>query len=113
MSRRLIYGGVRAMWILAMFDLPVDSKISRRRYTQFRSALVDDGFMMIQYSVYCRPCPSEENANVHIARIRKAVPEQGHVRILMLTDLQYSRMQIFIGKKRADPEKPPDQLSFF
>lgn len=101
------------MWVMAMFDLPVLTKLQRRRYTRFRSLLMDDGFAMLQYSVYARPCPSEENARVHSARIKKIVPPEGEVRIILFTDLQFSRMEIFFGKVERKPEKPPEQLSFF
>lgn len=101
------------MWVFAMFDLPVDSKEARREYRQFRDALLDDGFMMLQYSVYARPCPSEENAKVHMERIEEALPPSGQVRVLCLTDMQYSRMKIFYGKEPRPPEKQPEQLSFF
>ncbi|HHT9133449.1 MAG TPA: CRISPR-associated endonuclease Cas2, partial [Candidatus Avalokitesvara rifleensis] len=44
----------RAMWLFAMFDLPVDTKKARREYTRFRKALLTEGFTMLQYSVYAR-----------------------------------------------------------
>lgn len=46
------------MWVLALFDLPVDKPESRRQYTRFRKELLDDGFTMMQYSVYQRHCAS-------------------------------------------------------
>ena len=46
-------------------------------------------------------------------RVEQALPPAGEVRLLQLTDLQFSRMQIFIGKRVAPTEKPPEQLSFF
>jgi CRISPR-associated protein Cas2 len=104
---------MRTMWVLAMFDLPVDTKVARRHYRQFRDALLCDGFMMLQYSVYGRPCPSEENASLHMARVEEALPPNGQIRILTLTDMQFSRMKIFYGNAPATAEKQPQQLSFF
>lgn len=101
------------MWVLAMFDLPVDTRAARRAYTRFHNALLDDGFLMLQYSVYARPCPNEENAGTHAERVQRAFPSRGEVRILLLTDMQYSRMRIYASTSRVDPEKPPLQLSFF
>mgnify|MGYP002404299157 CR=1 FL=1 len=105
--------GYRAMWVLTMFDLPVDTKKARRAYAQFRKFLLQDGFGQMQFSVYARPCPSEENANVHIRRVERNVPDDGEVRILLLTDKQYERMRIFWGKMRKKPEKRPKQLELF
>lgn len=39
-------------WILAMFDLPVVTKKERKVATKFRNDLLDEGFLMIQFSVY-------------------------------------------------------------
>ncbi len=101
------------MWVMTMFDLPTVTKLEKRRYTKFRNMLLDDGFQMFQYSVYGRPCPSEENAKVHIDRVKRNIPAAGQVRILIFTDLQFSRMQVFIGKSEVMTEKGPEQLSFF
>ncbi len=101
------------MWLLVMFDLPVDTPEARKQYTQFRKSLLKDGFVMMQFSVYVRHCASRENAEVHSARVKLAVPADGEVRILRITDKQYERMEIFWGKKRKPPEKPPAQLELF
>jgi CRISPR-associated protein Cas2 len=101
------------MWVLAMFDLPVDTKAARRAYAQFRKALLQDGFTQMQFSVYTRHCPSEENADVHIRRVERALPNDGEVRLLVLTDKQFERMRIFWGKMRKPIPEPPAQLSLF
>ena len=90
--------GYRCMWVMAMFDLPTDTKKARRRYTLFRKSLLDDGFSMLQFSVYVRHCPSEENATVHVQRIERNIPPDGEVRILTFTDKQFERMRVFGGK---------------
>ena len=48
------------MWIVAMFDLPTDTKAARKAWHGFRNALMDDGFTMMQFSVYARHCASDE-----------------------------------------------------
>lgn len=103
----------RAMWVITMFDLPVDTKPARKRYQQFRRGLLTDGFTQMQYSIYKRHCPSQENANVHIRRVEKMIPPDGAVRILTITDKQFSRMKAFHGKQRSTIEEAPEQLQFF
>ena len=103
----------RAMWIVAMFDLPTDTKDARRAYTRFRKALLKDGFAMMQYSVYVRHCASLENTAVHIRRVQGALPDDGEVRIVTVTEKQYQRMRVFWGKRRKPPEPPPAQLELF
>jgi len=110
METRLPLSEYKGVWLFALFDLPVVSAEDRKRYTQFRKALLKDGFDMMQYSVYARYCPSEEASKVHRKRVRKALPPEGHVRLLMVTDKQYGKMEVFYGKKKKAAEDPPDQL---
>lgn len=105
--------GYRCMWVVAMFDLPVDTKAARRAYAQFRKALLKDGFSKMQFSVYVRHCASEENTDVHVGRVQAALPGDGEVRLLTITDKQFERMRVFWGKLRKPPEQPPAQLELF
>ncbi len=101
------------MWVLTMFDLPVDTDEARKAYRYFRKALLDDGFVMLQFSVYARHSPSEENAVVHEKRVKAFLPDDGEVRLLKITDKQFERMKVFYGKMRKATEKSPEQISFF
>ncbi|MGO8750160.1 MAG: CRISPR-associated endonuclease Cas2 [Thermoguttaceae bacterium] len=101
------------MWVVAMFDLPVNTKKARRAYADFVKFLRRDGFTRMQFSVYSRHSASKENAAVHISRIQNNLPPDGEVRILTITDKQFERMSVFWGNSRKTPEKPPCQLSFF
>ena len=107
------FGGYRSMWVVAMFDLPVVSEEARKAYQAFRKVLLKDGFLQMQFSVYARHCPSEENADVHENRVEINLPPDGEVRLVRLTDKQFGRMKVFYGKKRKPPEKSPEQLAFF
>jgi CRISPR-associated protein Cas2 len=101
------------MWVVAMFDLPTDTKQARREYTLFRKALLSNGFTQMQYSVYARHCPSKENAEAHVGRIKGYLPPDGEVRVLTITDKQFERMQVFWGKMRKPTEQAPCQLELF
>ncbi len=101
------------MWIVLMFDVPTKTKAQRRAYTLFRKDIRQDGFMQIQYSVYARHCASEENAQMHQSRAKVSIPDKGEVRMLLLTDKQYERMQVFYGNFKKKSEKAPAQLDFF
>lgn len=101
------------MWAIVMFDLPTDTKLSRRAYAHFRKKLLRDGFQQMQYSVYARPCASKENLDVHVYRVQGSLPPDGEVRILEFTDKQFERMKVFWGKKRTATEVPPCQLELF
>lgn len=107
------FGGFRSVWIMVMFDLPTDTKTARRSYQNFRKILLENGFLMLQFSIYARPCPSEDNSKVHFIKIKNNLPPEGEVRILQITDKQYERTQIFQGKSRKPTEPTPLQLTFF
>ncbi|MEW5797250.1 MAG: CRISPR-associated endonuclease Cas2 [Candidatus Zixiibacteriota bacterium] len=105
--------GYRAVWLMSMFDLPVDSPKARHDYSRFRVGLLKQGFSMLQFSVYARYCDSDERAEVFRQRIKQMLPPAGEVRLVTVTDRQFARMQVFLGKKRAPTEKPPEQLMLF
>jgi len=107
-----IFGGYRTVWILVLFDLPTDTKSARRQYTHFRKALLADSFTMMQYSVYMRHCASDENAVLHIKRVKCSLPPNGEVRVIKITDQQFAKIEVYFGKKRRQIEKPPTQLEF-
>ena len=73
------------MWVLVFFDLPTDTKKERKAASDFRKSLVKDGFTMFQYSIYVRHCPSMENAEVHIKRVKMILPEMGQIGIMCIT----------------------------
>lgn len=101
------------MWVIAMFDLPTDTPKARKAYARFRKRLLNDGFTMMQYSVYIRHCASIENAKIHAARMGSAVPSAGEVRFLTITDKQFGRIKTYVGKTRQPPQDPPAQLELF
>jgi CRISPR-associated protein Cas2 len=101
------------MWVLVFFDLPTETKKERKIYSDFRNRLLKDGFTMFQFSIYLRHCASRENAEVHILRVKKLLPEKGHVGILCITDKQFGNMEIFYGKKEQSVTTPYQQLELF
>ncbi len=101
------------MWLFAMFDLPVDKPELRREYTQFRNALLKEGFTMLQYSVYVHYVASADSEAVYRRKVAAALPSHGQVRLISVTDRQFEKMEVFVGKKREKPEEPPHQLALF
>lgn len=101
------------MWVLVFFDLPTATKKERKLYTDFRKRLMNDGFTMFQFSIYMRHCPSRENADVHIKRVKSALPATGEVGIICITDKQFGQMEIFSGKTSVEKRSMPQQLELF
>ncbi len=103
----------RIMWVLVFFDLPTETTKDRKIYAAFRKKLLNDGFAMFQFSIYVRHCPSRENAEVHIKRVKSQLPEKGHVGIMSITDKQFGMMEIYNGTEKQEPPDTPQQLELF
>lgn len=101
------------MWVLVFFDLPTETKKERKAAAKFRKELIDDGFIMFQFSIYMRHCPSAENAETHIKRVKSMLPDSGQVGILSITDKQFSKMELFSEHKEAKAPEAYVQLELF
>lgn len=109
----ILYGEFKAMWLMCLFDLPVETEYDKREYTRFRKFLKSEGFYMIQYSVYIRPCPSQENLETHANRVERGLPPNGEVRLIPFTDYQFRKMHIFHSRRRKKVESQPAELWLF
>ena len=111
MNNRL--NAYRIMWLLVFFDLPVMNPKQRKDASGFRKMMLKDGFDMFQFSIYIRPCPSRENAEVHIRRVKRSLPPAGHIGILMITDKQFGMMEVFRSQKLSIGPQTFSQLELF
>ena len=109
----LALSGYRIVWLIVLFDLPVGTKPQRSAATRFRHDLLDEGFEMSQYSVYLRYCASKEQADALARRIELAMPKEGKVHMIQITDKQYENIRTFRGRKREPSPRNPDQLVMF
>lgn len=105
--------GYRIMWLFVFFDLPTETKAHRKAYTNFHKHLEKDGFNMLQYSVYIRHCTSNESLQVHIKKVETALPKEGKVSILNVTDKQFEKIIHYWGKKSVPAPEAPQQLEMF
>lgn len=103
----------RIMWVFVFFDLPTETKKDRKNASRFRKQLIQDGFTMMQFSIYTRHSNSRENANVHIRRVKSFLPPKGEVIIFTLTDKQFGMMEFFKGVSEAKRPDTPQQLELF
>ena len=103
----------RIMWLWISFDLPTETKAEVKAANLFRKNLIRDGFMMFQFSVYLRHCPSRENVEVHVKRVKSFLPKRGTVSMLSITDKQFGEIELFYGKKPTEVNSPGQQLELF
>ena len=107
------FNAYRIMWVLVLYDLPTETKLNMKDANRFRNGLLDDGFSLFQFSMYMRHCPSRENAEVHIKRVKFMLPKAGKVAIMCITDKQFGQMELFQGKKAKEVSTPYQQLELF
>lgn len=101
--------------MVLMFDLPVGTKPQRKRATEFRTWLLDEGWEMSQFSVYLRFCAGKEQAEARLRKVGRRVPPEGKVHVLTVTDRQFEAMTVFRGggeRGRAN-RAAPGQLDLF
>ncbi|MCL2566114.1 MAG: CRISPR-associated endonuclease Cas2 [Defluviitaleaceae bacterium] len=102
------------MRILVFFDLPVKTKTERKVATQFRNFLIKDGYHMLQYSYYARICNGNDAVEKHKKRLYANVPNNGSVRMLVITEKQYQSIEILAGKLTSSDEPfQAEQLTIF
>lgn len=102
------------MRMIVFFDLPVKTKTQRKVATRFRNFLLKDGFFMVQFSVYCRGCNGYDDVEKHKSRIKNNRPDNGSVRLLIITEKQYEKMELIIGNLVKEEEHAVfEQLSIF
>ena len=69
---------------------------------------------MVQYSVYARVCNGIDAVDKHRSRLKTALPENGSVRLMVVTEKQYEAIEILVGEYReADTPFVCEQLSIF
>ena len=67
---------------------------------------------MFQFSICLRHCSSRENADVHIKRVKRFLPEKGHTGIMTITDKQFGMMELFYGKEEKSLPNTPHNWNY-
>lgn len=103
----------RTMWLMVLYDLPTETKTMQKEAARFRKQLEQDGFSLFQFSIYIRHCPSRENAEVHIRRVKAILPKYGKVAIMRITDKQFGDIELFYARQIDAPPPIYAQLELF
>lgn len=93
-----------AMRLLCFFDLPVETAQDLRNYRYFRKELIANGFEMLQFSVYYRTCPNRSFVNKFYKKLQQSNLPAGNVRLLAVTEKQFSEMVLIVGGKTMQEE---------
>lgn len=85
------------MRMMVFFDLPTVTKAERRAYTLFRRFLLNDGYDMIQFSVYGRILNGNDAEEKHMKRLLANLPSDGSIRVMTITEKQFAGMKLLVG----------------
>jgi CRISPR-associated protein Cas2 len=101
------------MWMMVLFDLPVVEKKERKEATEFRNFLLDNGFAMVQYSIYVRVFSGSDACSKYFRLIEEHLPNKGKVDILTITDRQYETIKSYSNNSQSSRKKHHGQLLMF
>ncbi|WP_304503439.1 CRISPR-associated endonuclease Cas2 [Companilactobacillus versmoldensis] len=87
----------RVMRLIVMFDLPTLSASDRRNYRQFRKHLLQDGFLMMQESIYTCILIDRQAANLLEKKISLYAPQKGLIQTMIVTEKQYTAINYISG----------------
>ena len=103
----------RVMWLICAFDTPTQTKKQRKAYSIFRKKLLERGFMMLQFSVYMHHFPTFEKAKSEAHRLKKFIPDNGHIVFFFMTDKQYGMSISHCGRQTQEMPQKAEQLILF
>lgn len=85
-----------------MFDLPSVETKEKKEYSIFHKELIKNGYFMIQFSVYCKTIHFKSKVDSEINKLKKKLPNDGNVRVIVITEKQYNDMKILVGHKKIN-----------
>lgn len=100
----------RYMRMLVFFDLPTLTYIDQKEYRLFRKFLINDGFIMMQESVYCKLALNNSIMKAEMKRLRDNKPKSGDVEVLIITEKQFASIEYLCGSKQKLKEDSDERL---
>jgi CRISPR-associated protein Cas2 len=94
-----------------MFDLPTITSIDRRNYRQFRKHLTNDGFIMMQESIYTCILIDRQAADLLEKKISLYAPKKGLIQTMIITEKQYTAINFIAGESGDDIDDKFERLT--
>lgn len=113
MNKKDYVNGRKLMWMMVMFDLPTETSAERKSASKFRKFLLDEGFEMVQFSVYVQFTGTFESSQKFVNSIKKNNPQYGDVNILFFTDKQFSNIIHIENHVDKTLKEEPPQFELF
>lgn len=87
----------RFMRTMVFFDLPNVHYKDKRNYLAFRKFLLNEGFIMMQESVYSKICLNSIQGELLYNKIKNNAPSKGIIQVLVITEKQYASIKYITG----------------
>lgn len=100
------------MRMILMFDMPVDTAEERKAYRKFRNFLINEGFIMHQFSIYSKLLLNNSANNAMIERLKTHNPKKGNITLLTVTEKQFSRMIYLNGEQNTSVANTDSRIVF-
>lgn len=100
----------RIVRTIVFFDLPNIYAKDKRNYLRFRKYLLEEGFIMMQESVYSKLVLNNNQSELLLSRLRKNAPKKGLIQVLTITEQQYSKIEYIIGESNSKIINNEDRL---
>ena len=89
------------MRMLIFFDLPTITSKNMVDYRKFRKFLLENGFIMMQESIYSKLVINNNSANLLKNKIKDNLPPEGIVELLQVTEKQFANIDYLVGKPQS------------
>lgn len=87
----------KIMKLFCMFDLPMNNKKEQRAYRKFRKQIMNQGFFMMQQSIYVKTCNNREMVESAKRKVKAVSPKDGNIRLMEVTENQYVNIEFVVG----------------
>lgn len=92
----------KIMRAMIFFDLPVETNKQRKAYRRFVKTIKEEGFFMFQKSIYVKLGINEFAIKSSLNNVKGAIPEEGFVVCLKITERQFNDLDILLGTFKTD-----------
>lgn len=100
----------RVMRTIIFFDLPNVYYNDKKNYILFRRFLINEGFLMLQESVYSKIILNSIQADLLFEKVKKNAPKKGVIQLMTITEKQYSSIKYIIGESETKIINNEDRL---
>lgn len=85
------------MRVIVFFDLPTLTTRDRKEYRRFRRFLINEGFIMMQESIYSKIALNSTTANLVKSKVKKNKVNGGLIQMMVITEKQYAAIEYVSG----------------